>query len=270
VWLDPPLGLEELAQHYTPDYYQLLQASSNDDHERWRRHAKSLQKYKRSGDILDLGCGSGAFLRALKADGVNWHLHGVEISPQSARQAAETTGAEVFVGDVLAAPFPPASFDAITAFDVLEHLHDPRETLRKITEWLRPGGIFYVFLPNIDSIERRVFRSYWFGLELPRHLYHFSPKSLRSLAERAGLQTTSISTTRDTVIENSLRYVARAVLGSFGIPREPLSRPARRQPPFVWRAARKGVRVGAFGLSAQLACLAGAGAFTRGVFTKGV
>ena len=76
------------------------------------------------------------------------------------------------------APFQPNTFDAITCFDVLEHMHHPREVLVKVREWLKPGGVFYTFLPNIDSAESRIFRSYWCGLELPRHLYHFSPSSL--------------------------------------------------------------------------------------------
>ena len=55
-----------------------------------------------------------------------------------------------------------------------------------MAEWLKPGGIFYVLVPNVDSAEARVFRSYWHGLEMPRHLFHYSPASLKFLAESAG------------------------------------------------------------------------------------
>ena len=59
--------------------------------------------------------------------------------------------------------------------------------MARVAEWLKPGGIFYVLVPNVDSAEGRVFGSYWHGLELPRHLFHYSPASLKFLAESAGL-----------------------------------------------------------------------------------
>ena len=78
------------------------------------------------------------------------------------------------------------SFDVITCFDVLEHLYEPRRVMAKVGEWLKPGGIFYVLVPNVDAAEARVFGSYWHGLELPRHLFHYSPASLKFLAELGG------------------------------------------------------------------------------------
>src|ERR1035438_10453930 len=71
------------------------------------------------------------------------------------------------------------SFDVITCFDVLEHLYEPRKVMARVGEWLKPGGIFYVLVPNVDSAEARAFGSYWHGLELPRHLFHYSPASLK-------------------------------------------------------------------------------------------
>ena len=61
------------------------------------------------------------------------------------------------MGDILEAPFPPESFDVITCFDVLEHLYEPRQVMTQGGKWLKPGGIFYVLVPNIDSAEARVF-----------------------------------------------------------------------------------------------------------------
>ncbi len=76
----------------------------------------------------------------------------------TAERARATTGADVFVGDVVAAPFLRESFDVITCFDVLEHVYSPREFLAKVLEWLKPGGIFYAMMPNIDSWEARAVR----------------------------------------------------------------------------------------------------------------
>jgi 2-polyprenyl-3-methyl-5-hydroxy-6-metoxy-1,4-benzoquinol methylase len=99
----------------------------------------------------------------------------------TAEKARARTGASVFVGDAVAAPYLPNTFDVITSFDLLEHVYSPREFLTKVFEWLKPGGIYYAMMPNIASWEARLFRTYW-RAELPRHLFHFSPDSLRYLA----------------------------------------------------------------------------------------
>ena len=90
------------------------------------------------------------------------------MSAECAKTAEARSGAQVFVGNILDAPFPPESFDVITCFDVLEHLYEPRRVMARVSEWLKPGGMFYVLVPNVDSAEARVFGSYWHGLELPQ------------------------------------------------------------------------------------------------------
>ena len=142
--------------------------------------------------------------------------------PRNARRAAEAkTGAQVFVGHILDATFPRESFDVITCFDVLEHLYEPRRVMARVGEWLKPGGIFYVLVPNIDSAESRVFGSYWHGLELPRHLFHYSPAALQCLAESAGLQVVSLETRRNPAVGTSLRYVWDDVFGAARYPPNP-------------------------------------------------
>ena len=111
----------------------------------------------------------------------------------------------------------------ITCFDVLEHLYEPRRVMAKVAEWLKPGGIFYVLVPNIDSAEARVFGSYWHGLELPRHLFHYSPASLKFLAETAGLREVSLETRRNPAVGTSLRYVWDDVFSAVGIRRTPVA-----------------------------------------------
>jgi len=105
-----------------------------------------ISKYKIGGSVLDIGCSSGGFLGYLK-DGP-WKLHGIEASPPTAERARARTGAEVFTGDVLDADFASESFDVITCTDVLEHLYEPLEILRKVSKWLKKDGIFYLFHPD--------------------------------------------------------------------------------------------------------------------------
>ena len=186
VWLSNPPRPAEMHLHYTDAYDKLISASGQNSPHRWRARKAALMPHKQSGALLDLGCSSGSFLESLKGEG--WKLHGIEMSADCAKIAEEKSGAQVFVGDILGAPFRRESFDVITCFDVLEHLYEPRQVMARVSEWLKPGGIFYVLVPNLDSAEARVFRSYWHGLELPRHLFHYSPAALKFLAAVGGAE----------------------------------------------------------------------------------
>lgn len=116
---------------------------------------------------------------------VGWKPAGIELSPDAAAKAARVTP-HVFVGDPTEAPFPPSSFDLVTAFHVMEHLPDPLGTLRRMVGWLAPGGLIIVEVPNMAGVGSRLFGRYWSGLELPRHLIHFTPETMRAMVERAG------------------------------------------------------------------------------------
>src|SRR5262249_48153287 len=153
---------------------------------------------------------------------------------------ARRSGAAVFAGEVLAAPFPNASFDVITAFHVLEHLHRPDEVFAKVADWLTPGGIFYLMVPNIVSAGARLFGSYWYALELPRHLFHSSPAALRRLAAAAGLRELSLTTHRELFVEASARYLIDEGFHQCGIDRVPLA--AAEPPTLMWRVIRKSLR----------------------------
>ena len=83
-------------------------------------------------------------------------------------------------GDVLEASLTENSFDVITCFHAFEQMYKPREVMAKICTWLKPGGIFYLHVPNLDAAEARVFRSYWYTLELPRSVPFFNPVAPRA------------------------------------------------------------------------------------------
>jgi SAM-dependent methyltransferase len=265
VWLSGPPTPSEMHLHYTKEYHKLISASGVNTPTRWRDRKATLGLYKTSGALLDLGCSSGSFLESLPRD--SWKLFGVEMSADGAKTAEVRTGAQVFVGDIPDAPFAPGSFDVITCFDVLEHLYEPRKIMARVSEWLKPGGIFYVLVPNIDSAEGRVFGSYWHGLELPRHLFHYSPASLKFLAASAGLQTVSLETRRNPAVGTSLRYVGDDVFRSVGIQRKPVA--YRGEASLPWRAARKVVRMTVLRSLLAMAPLVGGGESIHAVFSKG-
>jgi SAM-dependent methyltransferase len=264
VWLKDPPSPEEMGNHYGPDYDRAI-AGTGDDPNHWTSRRDTLLRYKTGGAILDLGCSSGGFLTSVKSPA--WKLYGIEMSDSVARRAEANCGAEVFVGDILDAPFAPGSFDAITCFHVFEHLYHPREVLEKVAKWLKPGGIFFTMMPNIDSAGAHIFKSHWYALELPRHLSHFSPTSLRNMANSVGLEEVSLTTDREVFIEYSTRYVLEDALKKIGISRVPLARAKR--PSLAWRVVRKMFRLTVLPVLNGMASLAGDGESIHVVLKKG-
>jgi SAM-dependent methyltransferase len=263
VWLNEPPAKSEIGDHYGSDYDRTIAvASQSPDH--WLPRREELLRLKPGGAVLDLGCGSGGFLATLK--GPSWKLYGIEMSQSAANMARSRCGAEVFVGDVLDAPFSPGSFDAITAFNVMEHVYEPNEVLARVAKWLKPDGVFYTMMPNIDSAGARIFRSYWYALELPRHLYHFSPTTLKMLARSSGLQEVSVTAHRELYFESSFRYVVDDLLRLIGIVRRPLAR--AKASSFPVKAIRKLFRISVLPLITAAASFAGEGETITAVFIK--
>lgn len=256
VWLHNPPPPDEMSRHYGAAYHGAVTASGEGGGAtRWRIPLRRLLQYKSGGNILDVGCSSGAFLSCL--DTGRWTLFGIEIAAEVADRAKELTGATVFAGDVLAAPFRPESFDAITCFHFLEHVYEPGQVLLRFFEWLKPGGVLYIAVPNIESWEARIFRQYWFGLELPRHLSHFSSLSLQLIARSAGFEIEEIGTPPSSYAQESIRYVWAAFAERLGH-RPNAWAPARRDSvPLGLRVLRKGFRLSLLEAFRQSSALAG-------------
>lgn len=147
---------------------------------------------------LELGCAIGSFLRQLQQQG--WEVEGLEpAEPAAARARAERL--RVRTGLVENAEFAPATFDAIFAWMVVEHLHDPAGTLRKVWAALKPGGAFCFSVPNAGAWERHVFGRSWMGYDPPRHLQQFSPRTIRRLLTASGFNRIAIHHQRN------IRYI---------------------------------------------------------------
>lgn len=143
------------------------------------------------GRALEVGCGAGWMLNALADRG--WRVCGSERTIDGAREAAAATGIPVFVGD-LGAVSPTAGFDLVILFQVLEHIGAPSPLLRRCAESLSAGGTLIVAVPNIASWQARLFGADWFHLDVPRHVNHFTPETLREACARAGLRVTRTRT----------------------------------------------------------------------------
>jgi SAM-dependent methyltransferase len=143
--------------------------------------------------LLDIGCGTGEYLHRMERLG--WRGWGLEPDPAAADAAVRlgrVDARRLFRGAVEEADYPTASFDLVTMIHVLEHVNDPRMVLRRVLEWLAPGGLLRIAVPNFDSVERRIFGRYWFGLDIPRHQSHFTRNSLTVLLEAEGFHVERI------------------------------------------------------------------------------
>jgi len=148
---------------------------------RWRVYR--LSHFVRNGRALDIGCGSGRFLRALRHSG--WEVAGLELNDDTATAARTVHG--LMVETALGA-FTDESFDLISITHVLEHIRDPRQMLADCGRLLKPGGVIAVAVPNIDSWQARWTRDGWFHLDLPRHLWHFSEGWLSATLNECGFE----------------------------------------------------------------------------------
>ncbi len=168
-------------------------------------------KYVPSGRALDIGCGNGLFLSHLRANG--WHVNGIEINEAAAVVAREQLGVEVFVGELQDAPFERETFDFINVSHVLEHVHDPHAFLLRAKELLKRDGTIYLEVPNVESVSQKLSGKYWFPWETPRHLFLYSPNTLRKQIEKAGFSMIKMSTKLEDQYDVPARYELEEKLG---------------------------------------------------------
>ncbi len=145
----------------------------------------------RVGTLLDVGCGNGEFIKRMRTLG--WSVTGVDPDP-AAVEWGQSQGLEVFQGTVSDVP-NSKRYDAITLNHVIEHVQDPVGLLRECGRRLRPQtGTIIITTPNINSLGHWWFKGYWRGLEVPRHLFLFSPAGLTNCVARSGVSLRSIRT----------------------------------------------------------------------------
>lgn len=193
---DPPTA-SELQRYYSfaSGYHTEFATSEETRQEHLRRgreYLPYLTRHIRAGRLLDVGCSAGSFLTI--AEEAGWQVAGLEFSRDTAELGRKLYGVPIEVGDLLSHPFSPGAFDAVTLWDVVEHLPDPLAALRSARELLTPGGYIALSTPNIDGLYPRVsyypgkLLRHWTHAEPPGHLCQFSTRTLRSMLERAGFE----------------------------------------------------------------------------------
>jgi len=194
MYLDPQPTPEALAAYYPVDYEahigtqkQRLGWLRRLDYEYGiHKRYRAIMRYTGTGHMLDVGCGTGAFLDGMRDRG--WTVAGIEPGIQAAEYGRTELGLDIENATLENAELAPGSYDLVTMWNVLEHLPDPRQALVRVREALRPGGLLVFAVPNLNSTDRMLFRQYWAGYDLPRHLYVFPDEVLASMVRAAGFE----------------------------------------------------------------------------------
>lgn len=145
---------------------------------------RKICSLKRCGRVLDIGCGTGEFLADIQRAG--WEVCGVETAKAGFNLARSRLGPNVHGSELGSCNFLAQFFDVITLWHVLEHVSDPLTLLEEIKRILKNDGILVLSVPNIESVESKLAGEEWFHLDLPRHLCHYSPQTIKRILEKAG------------------------------------------------------------------------------------
>lgn len=141
---------------------------------------KLIESYSglRSGTLLDVGCGTGAFAANMQKAG--WQVTALEPDEGARRIALEAFGVHAQDTEGFYR-LPEGHYDVITLWHVLEHMHDLSAVVAQLRRLLKPNGTLFIAVPNYTSYDAVAFEACWAAYDVPRHLYHFSPGAMRTL-----------------------------------------------------------------------------------------
>ncbi len=205
VYENPRLSEQELVEFYSARSYfinESHQAESSGYEDYFAQCTRSLQeeyfaviqRYAKvqRGNLCDVGCGPGGVLKIAQEKG--WEATGVEISAWAVQEGRKG-GVKIHEGSLLDAGFPDNHFDAVSMFDVLEHLTTPRAYLREIHRIVKPGGVLVIETPNVDGFFARYVYRERADLVKPRaHICLYGPQSARRLLAPVGFTRVKLMT----------------------------------------------------------------------------
>lgn len=153
------------------------------------RNFVAVPRYRRSGRVLDVGCGAGQKLLEFKSLG--WDVRGLELSAAAAAAGREH-GLEILTTTLSEAPWPAEFFSAITFYHSLEHFSSPHLVLRAASRLLVRGGEILIVVPNFGCLERKLFGKDWSWMQVPLHFCHFTETTLTRIISESGLSVETV------------------------------------------------------------------------------
>jgi 2-polyprenyl-3-methyl-5-hydroxy-6-metoxy-1,4-benzoquinol methylase len=187
---------EELITHYDGygrnDYYSPITKK------RYQELLDQMEPFRKTNRLLDIGCGIGYFLDEAKLRG--WEVYGTEYADK-AINICSSKGIDMQQGQLNTEWYESESFDVITSFEVIEHIFDPLDEIKKIYTLLRKEGALYITTPNFNSLERFILKAEYNSIVYPEHLSYYTPRTLHYLLSKNGfskkyLLTTGLSLSR--------------------------------------------------------------------------
>jgi len=148
-----------------------------------------ISKYYKTGSILDIGCGTGEFLNTCK--NAKWKTIGIEPDTDARSMAIKNYSLDVRDESELK-NLSDASFDIISMWHVLEHVPKLNERVEELKRLIKPNGIIIIAVPNCDSLDAKIYKEHWAAYDVPRHLYHFTPKDIESLFRNHSMKVVRI------------------------------------------------------------------------------
>lgn len=162
----------------------------------WARYFTMMSKeslvkaatQKNVGMLLDVGSGTGTFVHTMSEAG--WNVVGLEPDTEARAIATKKYNVDIYPSEELFM-LPEGTYDAITLWHVLEHVHQLDPYMDQLKKLLAPKGKLIIAVPNYTSKDASIYQEFWASYDVPRHLYHFSPASMRKLVDLHGMEVTS-------------------------------------------------------------------------------
>jgi SAM-dependent methyltransferase len=209
-YVSPRPAGEELADLYASVEDPVYQDEMDGRMRMFRRNVRNLNRHAQKGRVLDVGCSIGIFLNLAKQDG--WSIAGLEPSQWCVERGRKLFGygEEVQVGGYHHLADRGESYEAVTLWDVLEHVDDPLDALKACGAVLKPGGVLGLSTVDIGSLYAQLMGRRWPWL-MKMHLYYFDRRTIRRYLDMAGFDVLEIRIYRHVVSLNYLRYKLRRI-----------------------------------------------------------